>query len=388
MSYSLLALRLFAAVLLMTSTSALAQTPASSSPAWKRAEHLRHGINASEWFAQSHDYSVQRLRTYTTLDDIVRMKQMGFDHVRLSIDPAIFDCTATQAGSNTSATAAPNWQQCPTVQVLDEVIAKALSQDLAVLIDLHPSGEYKKQLAASDNKAEQFVFLWSRISAYYSRIDPERVFFEVMNEPEMADVYRWGGIEQRAVTEIRRNAPQHTVLVSGANYSDVGDLVRLPQFVDTNLIYVFHYYEPHIFTHQGASWGEPFWNTLRQVPFPAVDPMLGDAIARQTDEYARFRLTQFGLDHWDEQHVAGEIQFAADWAKARNVPLICDEFGVYRYFVKPEDRQRWLSTVRGVLEKNRIGWTMWDYQGGFGVVSKDTGTTVEDEGVLEALGLH
>src|SRR6516164_7879776 len=41
-----------------------------ASPAWKRVEHLRHGINASQWFAQSRDYSPQRLRTYTTPDDI------------------------------------------------------------------------------------------------------------------------------------------------------------------------------------------------------------------------------------------------------------------------------------------------------------------------------
>ena len=63
-----------------------------TSPAWKRVEHLRHGINASEWLAQSSDYSPQRLRTFTTLDDIARMRSMGFDHVRLSIDPAIFNC--------------------------------------------------------------------------------------------------------------------------------------------------------------------------------------------------------------------------------------------------------------------------------------------------------
>ena len=280
------------------------------------------------------------------------------------------------------------WQQCPTVQVLDEVIAKALAQDLAVLIDLHPGGVYKKQLAASDNKVEQFVLLWGNIAGYYSRLDPERVFFEVMNEPEMADIFRWGGIEQRAVQEIRRKAPQHTIIVSGANYSDIADLLRLPQFADPNLIYVFHYYEPHIFTHQGASWGEPFWNVLRQVPFPAANSTLADTQARQTDDYVRFKLTQYGLDRWDEQHVAAEIQFAADWGKAHQVPLLCDEFGVYRYFVKPEDRQRWLSTVRNTLEQNKIGWTMWDYQGGFGVVSKDTGTTVEDEGVVKALGLR
>src|SRR5438105_9183718 len=101
------------ALALFLNFASLAQTP--TSPAWKRAQHLRHGINASEWFAQSRDYSPQRLRTYTTLDDIVRMKQMRFDHVRLSIDPAIFECPPDP---QTPAKGMPElWQQCPTVQV-------------------------------------------------------------------------------------------------------------------------------------------------------------------------------------------------------------------------------------------------------------------------------
>jgi hypothetical protein len=201
-------------------------------------------------------------------------------------------------------------------------------------------------------------------------------------------VFRWGGIEQRAVAEIRRNAPRHTILVSGANYSDIADLVRLPQFSDPNLIFVFHYYEPHIFTHQGASWGEPYWTSLRQVPFPDTAEKVEQASAQQTDAYGQWKLMQYRLDHWDEARVAVEMQFVANWARARNVTLLCDEFGVYRYYAKPEDRQRWLSTVRRTLEERKIGWTMWDYQGGFGVVSKDSGATVEDEGVLQALGLR
>ena len=63
-------------------------------------EHLRHGINASEWLAQSRDYSPQRLRTFTTLDDIATMHSMGFDHVRLSIDPAIFSARARGASAS------------------------------------------------------------------------------------------------------------------------------------------------------------------------------------------------------------------------------------------------------------------------------------------------
>ena len=33
--------------------------------AFARAQHLRHGINASEWFAQSGDYSAARTNRYT-----------------------------------------------------------------------------------------------------------------------------------------------------------------------------------------------------------------------------------------------------------------------------------------------------------------------------------
>src|ERR1700746_723964 len=52
----------------------------------QRAQPLRRGINTSDWFAQSSDYSIQRLRTFTTPDDIRLIHQFGFDHIRLSID--------------------------------------------------------------------------------------------------------------------------------------------------------------------------------------------------------------------------------------------------------------------------------------------------------------
>src|SRR6516162_5410790 len=98
--------RLLFIVLFLCVLNLAAQT---ESPAWKRVRHLKHGINAGEWFAQSRDYSPQRLRTSTTLDDIALMHAMGFDHVRVSIDPAIFQCEGP-------------WEQCEKVQVLDEVI--------------------------------------------------------------------------------------------------------------------------------------------------------------------------------------------------------------------------------------------------------------------------
>ncbi|HEX8872263.1 MAG TPA: hypothetical protein VF758_05825, partial [Candidatus Acidoferrum sp.] len=67
--------------------------------------------------------------------------------------------------------------------------------------------------------------------------------------------------------------------------------------------------------------------------------------------------------------------------------LVCNEFGVYRKTAQPADRARWLNDVRTALERHGIGWTMWDYAGGFGVVVKENDQTTVDEVTLKALGL-
>ena len=82
LSHRLLTTLLLAALLTPSRTSA----QQADDLAFQRAQHLRRGINTSDWFAQSSDYSVQRLRTFTTPDDIRLIHQLGFDHIRLSID--------------------------------------------------------------------------------------------------------------------------------------------------------------------------------------------------------------------------------------------------------------------------------------------------------------
>src|ERR1017187_5100449 len=55
--------------------------------AFERAAHLQRGVNLSMWYAQARDYSPDRLTTYTTADDFKLVRSLGFDHVRLSINP-------------------------------------------------------------------------------------------------------------------------------------------------------------------------------------------------------------------------------------------------------------------------------------------------------------
>ena len=50
------------------------------------------------------------------------------------------------------------------------------------------------------------------------------------------------------------------------------------------------------------------------------------------------------------------IDAAAAWGKDNNVPLICNEFGVYRAFSPPQSRMNWIRDVRSAVEADGIGW--------------------------------
>lgn len=347
----------------------------TSSPAWRRWQHLQHGVNLSGWFSESGNYSIQQLRSFTTPVDLEHIHQLGFDHVRIPVDPVIFQCDG-------------EWDSCERIRFLDEVIQKALGDDLFVILDFHPNPQYIRQLVASGPGTDQYLRLWAKVADHYSKIDSDRIILEVMNEYSFDDFNAWLGLLEQSITVIRRHAPTSTVIVQGSGYSDIWDLIELPEIADSNLIYSFHFYEPHIFTHQGATWGSDYWMDIRDIPFPPTAAAINNTIAHVDSEQAKWRLLEYEEDHWDADRIAADIDFVAQWAHDRNVPLICDEWGVYRNFVMPEDRGRWLTAVRTGFEKNHIGWTMWDYQGGFGVVYKE-GTQVRDDDVaLRALGLQ
>src|SRR5438045_6261227 len=82
--------------------------------AWKRWHHLQHGVAVSGWFSESGNYSIQQLRAFTTPADLEHIHQLGFDHIRIPIDPVIFQCDGS-------------WDSCERIQFLDQVIQKAIS---------------------------------------------------------------------------------------------------------------------------------------------------------------------------------------------------------------------------------------------------------------------
>lgn len=367
--------------LLIAASTLVAQN--NNSLAFRRAEHLRHGINTSEWFAQEPGrYTAERLRNYTDVNDIALIKQMGFDHIRLSIDPE----PLTQPLIWNPKGAAYD----VFLSELDRIVNAAESQGLAVIIDVHPQSDLKRRVREETGFADKFADLWRALATHYVKLNPDLTFFEVMNEPEDQDAAQWMGIQAHLVAAIRSVAPQNTIIVSGARYSDIDQLLQLEALADPNLIYNFHFYTPHNFTHQGASWSSELeFHLTKGVPYP-VKPEDAARLREQVPTpLEKYEITQYAYDNWDADRIASEIDIAAEWARDRHVPLTCNEFGAYRVYANPEQRAAWIRDVRTIMEKDGIGWTMWDYRGGFGVVHKEDGKPAEpDHAVLKALGLE
>jgi aryl-phospho-beta-D-glucosidase BglC (GH1 family) len=368
------------AILLALIIPASAQDRAAGTQtAFARAQHLRHGINASEWFAQSaNDYSPARTNRYTDAADIALMAKLGFDNVRLSIDPTPLEqYPRGKEGMNEDFLAR-----------VDAAVDAMLSNGLAVQIDIHPEENYKQQIRTSGDAVDRFVALWRRLAAHYANRDQEKIFFEIMNEPEEHDPYRWAGIQARAAAAIREAAPRNTIIATGPNWSDIADLLTQQPLADGNVIYNFHFYDPHEFTHQGAGWGQTWWHYTHDIPYPPTEDAMAASLKQVPDLNYRFQLENYWLDHWDAHRVRLLIDEAAAWARQNNVPLICNEFGAYREHTEPASRMNWIRDVRTALEADNIGWTMWDYRGGFGVVWKQDGQPARvDDKVVEALGL-
>ncbi|HJZ81644.1 MAG TPA: cellulase family glycosylhydrolase [Pyrinomonadaceae bacterium] len=361
----------------LTPAAAVRSEQAGAEVLRARFARLQHGINLSHWFAQSpgNDYSKEHLEKHTTAEDIALIKTMGFDHVRFTVEPAPLMNQSDPASLKTDY-----------LRYFDAALDMILAQRLAVIVDIHPSDEFKLRLK-DDRQVENFAKFWRALAAHLSRRDPEAVFLETINEPMVEDAYRWYGIQAKLVAAIRAGAPQHTIIVSGHRWSGLWEMLALEPYADPNIIYNFHYYEPFAFTHQGANWAGPNLQFYRNVPYPSNPESVAKILDTIADEAARFNLMRYGQDRWDRERIDRDIAMAAEWGAKHHVPVTCNEFGAYRRFADPADRVRWIADMRAVLEKHGLGWTMWDYAGGFAVANKVDGHAKPDAETVKALGL-
>ena len=345
-------------------------------PDGPRLERLTRGVNLSHWFAQG-PISPAHFRTFVGAEDARRLKALGFRHVRLNVNPDILlDRTD------------PDVLNEAHLPVLDDAVDLLLAHDLAVIVELHPEEAFKRRLRRQPGFVPVLAEFWRALARHFSTRHPSMLFLEVLNEPNVGEPERWARIQQELLFAMREGAPNHTLIATGGGWGAVDHLLALTPVVDRNVVYSFHLYEPALFTHQGADWGRAAWRYVRALPYPSSPEAVAGVLRGIRNARARAAARAYREERWDVGRLRAAVDRAAHWGRRHHVRLICTEFRVYRPVAPPGDRNAWIRDARTLLERSGIGWTVWDYAGGFGVVVEQDGRPVTDTSTILALGLH
>jgi endoglucanase len=330
------------------------------------------GVNLTEWFQTSGPKQIQF--TKYTKKDFENIKRLGCDVIRLPINLHFM------------TNGAPDYTLDPLfLQFLDEPVKWAEELNINLLLDNHT---FDPAVSTDPKVGEVLVKVWGQMAEHYKNTS-RNIYFEVLNEPHGITDAVWGNAQKMAIDAIRAVDSLHTIVVGGANWNSYNNLSKIPVYADTNLLYTFHFYDPFLFTHQGATWTDPSMASLAGVPYPYIadsmpacpDDLKGTWIEGSLNDYK---------NTGNDSAVHKLLDVAVDFKNTRNVKLFCGEFGVYIPNSKNHHRVAWYKMVREYLEQNGIGWTIWDYHGGFGIYKQGSNGMFEHDlniPMVEALGL-
>lgn len=362
----------YMALILLALVSASACRQASHKLIVDPSGPFQRGVNLTNWFQASSARQISF--TKFSEQDFIDIKSLDCDVIRLPIN-----LQAMTGG-------APDYTFDPLFyQYLDQAVSWAEDLKLHLIIDNHT---FDPSVSTSTDVGPILIKEWKQLAEHYK--DRSRyIYYEILNEPHGITNQVWGKIQGDVIDTIRTIDTTHTIVVGGADWNSYNDLSGLPHYSDDNLLYTFHFYDPMVFTHQGASWTSPSMVPLSGVPFPYDASQMPATPPSLKGTWVENSLKNYKTDGTVD-HIKQLLDIAIQFKNQRKVPVFCGEFGVYMQNSSNTDRVYWYEQVRKYLEENGIPWTIWDYQGGFGVFKKGSQDRFDYDlniPMIEALGL-
>ena len=357
-----------------------------------------------EWLA-----GARPLSDWPPGDQFERIHAMGFDFVRLTVDPG--PLLATEGAFREEA-----------LSILASAVRTVTASGLKVVFNLHGVSQiprYGMEMIYGGSGSEgvaTYRAMVTDVAAMLVDVGTENVALEPYNEPayypcDDSGTGDWQQIMADTVADIRAISTRLTVIATGACGGSITGLTDLdPSFDDPNLLYSFHMYEPHSFTHQRAEDPENFSAGL---PWPSsagnLDLALetlrahmdaaGVNLARKARNMIMFQATaaQYFLEGWGQTQLEARIGEAVDWAQDNDIAesrLFMGEFGTIlmtpdgRMGAFNADRLRYLAAVRQQAETYGFAWSVWEYSNPYGMsVILPIGPAMPDTQMLHSLGL-
>ncbi|RWN28971.1 MAG: glycosyl hydrolase family 5 [Mesorhizobium sp.] len=401
----------------LSTAAALGSLPVAPIARAAAGPRFRRGVNAWPWFSLTREFPAPRTdydwppfqsqRPVPTPDDLRRLRRTGLDFIRLPVDPGPF-------------LAADAITRGRLLDILDAAVTATLHADLGIIVNIQANAAthyWNPDRMVSSTAAPAFDLyrgLVGELAGRLARFQPGRVALEPVNEPAQACASNvWSQIQLSLLTAARTSAATLPLVVTGGCGSMVSGLTALdpaPLSPFEPILFTFHFYEPYLFSHQGAPWmREPVYRSLNNVPWPAsagsLEQTLASVRARMAQDteipedakQAAYAETERVLKVYfdarpDRWFVDKYLRQVRDWADGHFAPerIIMGEFGALRtdprYVAAPNpDRARYIADVRRSAEELGFAWALWDLFDGMGMM--DDTTRALDPDIIAALGL-
>ena len=209
--------------------------------------------------------------------------------------------------------------------------------------------------------------IWAQIINLFKGKGYDNLYFGLYDEPRTKTEDRWILISQTGIEKLRPLDPNRWWLVGTNNYMTVNAFNNLKPINDDKIIYVFHFYEPYIFTTQGAPWDkDKTYMTGLPYPYAASDmpPMPERAKADRDMTY--------NYEHYNEKankgFIEANVKVAHDWSVRNNVPVICTETGTIKS-IPEKYRNNYMNDVVAVMKSYGIPMVVWDLDQSFKITN-------------------
>ncbi len=326
-----------------------------SSPSSANKFVFKRGTNISHWLSQSNARGEQR-KNYFTEKDVKYLSGIGFDHLRIPIDE---EQMWNDDGSENDE----------GFSLLKQALDWCKKYNLDAIVDLHilrshHFNQKEKPLWTKPEAQERFFQCWRDLSKELRNYPVEDVAYELMNEPVADDPEDWNRLVKKVIPIIREAEPARIIVLGSNRWQSANtfDQLYIPEN-DPNLILSFHMYEPFLLTHHTAS-----WTRIKDYKGPVNYP---GVIVKEEDlkGLPDTLLTEIlrNKNSYNIDSIRHHFMKPIAIAKKYNLPLDCGEWGCLNT-VPDEARLQWYRDMVTVLEENNIGWSTWDYKGGFGII--------------------
>jgi len=353
------------------------QSTAAQSVARTRAERFGLGMNLSyleNWWTGT---KAKNYGDFVKAKEVAKREKMFADIARARFKTVRIPINF---GAWASLEKPYRWTNEEGLKTADLFVKWASDNNLNAIIDLHHvEFDGKVEGAAT---TERVIWLWREIANRYKATNPEKVFFELRNEPHDIKAEEWREQAAEIIKGVRQIAPNHTLVVGFHDWNSRRALIDSEPFADKNIIYTFHYYDPFIFTHQGATWAGEGLPDLKNIPFPAAENKIAVPASAQ-GKWVENQINAYREDSRAEK-MFRDLKAAKDWSEKKKVPIFLGEFGSFTKYAAPDDRCRHAEAVYSALGRLKIPNAWWEWDGSFNMFK--TGTTQISDCMRKAVG--